>query len=110
MRKTVLFGLYCLALFLAVISSVPIATGADTADSKKMSAPIINDVAISDAVKANIAADSVMEPVDIDVITEEGVVTLQGTVNNASQVERAGHIAINTPGVLKVDNELKVSH
>ena len=109
MKKAIIFAMCSLALSLIVISSTPLMADAEGIGSKGTSAQMSNDAVISEAVRTNLEDDSVMTSTNIDVFTREGTVTLTGEVTDSSQVDRAGHIATNTPGVKKVNNQLEVT-
>jgi hyperosmotically inducible protein len=59
-------------------------------------------------VKAKITADDMLNPFNIDVDTNDGVVTLSGRVQTADAKNRAGELARGTDGVKSVHNDLKV--
>jgi hyperosmotically inducible protein len=63
---------------------------------------------ITTKVKAALIADSEVKALHIDVDTRDGVVSLNGTVPNASSIERAATIAKGIDGVKSVDNRLNV--
>jgi hyperosmotically inducible protein len=66
----------------------------------------IADGVITAKVKTALLADDEVKGLRIDVETHDGVVSLSGTVDKASNIERAGHIARETSGVKSVDNRL----
>jgi hyperosmotically inducible protein len=66
----------------------------------------IDDAAITAAVKSKLTADPEINPFEIDVDTEAGVVRLAGTVNNADQRREAAELARRTDGVVSVNNEI----
>ena len=68
----------------------------------------IDDAAITAAVKAKFAADPEVSAIDIDVDTNEGVVTLSGRVETADQSREAAKLAADTDGVRRVINNLSV--
>lgn len=68
----------------------------------------IDDAAITAAVKAKLAADPQVAAINIDVDTNEGVVTLSGRVDNADQSREAAKLAADTDGVRRVINNLSV--
>jgi osmotically-inducible protein OsmY len=61
---------------------------------------------ISDA----LAADPATEDAVIEVINENGVVTLVGEVDSRETVEIASAIAASQPGTISVVNSLKIAH
>jgi osmotically-inducible protein OsmY len=68
----------------------------------------IDDAAITAAVKAKLAADGDINPFNIDVDTNEGVVTLQGRVEKEEARTKAERLARETDGVKRVINLVKV--
>lgn len=69
---------------------------------------VISDSAITTKIKSKLAANQGLSSFDIHVETTNGVVTLTGTVDNASARELAGKIASGTDGVKSVDNNVEV--
>jgi BON domain-containing protein len=90
----------CLALVLAL------AVGA--CSSTQTVGTQVDDAAITAAVKAKLAADGDINPFNIDVDTNEGVVTLQGRVEKAEARTKAEQLARETDGVKRVINLVKV--
>jgi osmotically-inducible protein OsmY len=68
----------------------------------------IDDSEITTAVKAEFVKDDDVKARDIDVTTNEGVVTLTGRVHNAAESAKAEKIARGVNGVKSVRNLLKV--
>ncbi len=70
--------------------------------------PIVvrDDVAITDDVKARLAADPHAGAAKIDVVTTAGVVRLTGDVSSDVQRDSAERIAREAPGVRSVDNSV----
>jgi len=66
----------------------------------------IADGVITTKVKSALLADDEVKGLRIEVETHAGVVRLAGTVDKASNIERAGRIARETSGVKSVDNQL----
>jgi hyperosmotically inducible periplasmic protein len=66
------------------------------------------DTGITTEVKAKITDDDLLNNTDISVETNDGMVTLKGTVENDAQVQRAKEIATNVDGVKMVHNDLKI--
>lgn len=69
----------------------------------------MSDAAITSKVKARLAGKQGLSSFDIHVETNNGVVTLTGTVDSQAQRKRAGEVASNTGGVKGVNNELAVN-
>jgi hyperosmotically inducible protein len=68
----------------------------------------VDDAAITAAVKAKLATDGDINPFNIDVDTNEGVVTLQGRVEKEEARTKAEQLARETDGVKRVINLVKV--
>jgi hyperosmotically inducible periplasmic protein len=68
----------------------------------------VDDSAITASVKAKLAADGDINPFNIDVDTNEGVVTLQGRVAKQEARTKAEQHARETDGVRRVVNLIKV--
>jgi len=68
----------------------------------------VDDAAITAKVKAKLAADGDINPFNIDVDTNEGVVTLQGRVAKEEARTKAEQLARDTDGVRRVINLVKV--
>ncbi len=69
----------------------------------------VDDAAITTAVKSKLAADVLLSTVvDIGVETENGVVTLEGTVESDAIKAAAEDAAESVDGVLRVSNQLRV--
>ena len=68
----------------------------------------VDDAAITAAVKAKLATDGDTNPFNIDVDTNEGVVTLQGRVEKEEARTKAEQLARETDGVRRVINLVKV--
>ncbi len=90
----------CLALVLAL------SLGA--CSSTRSAGTQVDDAAITAKVKAKLAADGDINPFNIDVDSNEGVVTLQGRVAKEEARTKAEQLARNTDGVTRVINLIKV--
>lgn len=66
------------------------------------------DAAITMKIQAKYAGDDVVKGRNIDVDTDNGVVTLKGSVDSAREKQAAEQIARQVEGVQRVVNELKV--
>lgn len=67
------------------------------------------DAGITTAVKSKLAADDMVKAYQVDVDTQNKVVTLSGDVETAAQKEHAVMIARNTDGVADVIDQLRVN-
>jgi hyperosmotically inducible protein len=78
------------------------------ADTTRGAAQATDDAGITAKVKTALIAQSELNSKSIDVDTQNGVVTLSGTVPEKVQVERAAQVAQTVGGVKRVDNRLTV--
>ena len=69
----------------------------------------VKDAGITTAVKAKFAVDDVVKAAKIDVDTENGIVTLNGSVGSQKESTRAVELAESVDGVKTVRNKLTVS-
>lgn len=69
----------------------------------------IDDAKITTTIKGKYIGDDVLEGSDISVDTEQGVVTLTGTVRTEAAKQRANEVATGVEGVASVNNQLTVS-
>jgi len=76
------------------------------ADGNHTAGQFIDDTAITTKVKSALAGDSAVKSSDISVTTNQGVVTLSGTVDNSDQKSAAAKDASNVAGVKDVTNTL----
>jgi len=86
---------------------------AKTADRAKeqvaKTGQVLDDTAITAAVKAGIIAEPGLKVLKIDVDTKDGKVTLTGSADSAENVQRATQVASSVHGVKSVDNRIAVS-
>jgi hyperosmotically inducible periplasmic protein len=68
----------------------------------------VKDAAITTAVKAELARDSSVSALDINVDTEAGRVVLRGSAPDAAARDRAYSLASAVDGVVAVNNELVI--
>jgi osmotically-inducible protein OsmY len=68
----------------------------------------LEDMGITAHIKAHLLGHELVDGFRIHVDTEDGVVTLSGNVQSDDEKEIALHLAWNTPGVLRVNNSLRV--
>jgi osmotically-inducible protein OsmY len=69
---------------------------------------VIEDAAITSAVKSKFLADTAVSGLKIDVDTKDGIVTLSGMVATRAEADRAAAIARDTNGVTRVVNNLRI--
>jgi len=70
---------------------------------------VIDDTTIAARTKTALLADSTTDGLNIDVEVDRDKVQLNGFVDSQVQVDRAGEIARDIPGVASVENNLQVS-
>lgn len=68
----------------------------------------VDDNWITTTIQSKLYGDNELRPSRIEVSTNDGVVTLEGTVTSADKKEAAGELAKDTDGVARVDNALTV--
>lgn len=68
----------------------------------------VSDASITASVNAELARDSELSALRIDVDTNGGKVALKGTAPNAEARERAAKLARSVSGVTDVDNQLAI--
>jgi hyperosmotically inducible periplasmic protein len=77
-------------------------------DSTQTAGTQVDDAAITSAIKAKLAANGDINPFNIEVDSEEGIVTLQGVVAKEETRIKAEQLARGTTGVRRVINLVKV--
>lgn len=77
-------------------------------DSARGVGETMGDAGITTAVKTKLLADTAVSGLNIDVDTNEAVVTLKGEVHSAAEKRRAMEIARETSGVKSVKDQLKI--
>src|SRR5882672_6590799 len=75
-------------------------------DVRSGGAKSVDDMAITAAVKADIAKDKELSALRVNVDTKDGRVSLYGSAPSAAAKERAQTIAMSQKGVTGVDNKL----
>ena len=88
--------------------STPATASASTSATGSGSANVVSDTLITGKVKTAITADNGMKDSDISVKTENGVVTLTGSVKSPDQVTLAAALAQRQEGVSRVENQVAV--
>jgi len=71
-------------------------------------ADVTTDASVTTAVKTRLMKDDVARSTAIDVKTDDGVVTISGTVPTEADRIRIGKLVEDTTGVKSVKNELKI--
>jgi osmotically-inducible protein OsmY len=70
---------------------------------------VIDDATITTAIKSKLTWSKYTSGLTTEVNTKSGSVTLQGTADSTASKNLAGRVALNTRGVIAVDNQLIVS-
>jgi hyperosmotically inducible protein len=68
----------------------------------------VSETVTTGKIKAAIAADAGMKDTDVSVTTNQGVVTLGGTVKSQDQVAIATNLAQKMDGVTRVESNISV--
>jgi osmotically-inducible protein OsmY len=68
----------------------------------------VTDTAITTKIKAKFAMDDLVSTLDVNVVTDQGKVTLKGTVPNRETADRAVTITRDTDGVHEVIDNLEI--
>jgi hyperosmotically inducible protein len=97
-----------LRLWVAAFALIVAMLGLAACSSTERPGQQVDDAAITAAVKAKLATDGHINPFNIDVDTNEGVVTLQGRVDKDEARTEAERLARETDGVRRVINLIKV--
>jgi hyperosmotically inducible protein len=85
------------------------AVGEGTKEAAEQIGSEATDASITAAVKMKMADDPDVGAFDIDVDTEAGIVTLNGTVKSQAEAQKAVAIAKSVEGVKSVTSNLKVA-
>lgn len=85
------------------------ASGGTDANGHRTAGQVVDDAAITSAVKAKLLADPQVGGLKIDVDTKDGVVTLTSDgMNSSAEIDAALRIARDTNGVKDVQNRMTV--
>jgi osmotically-inducible protein OsmY len=76
--------------------------------SQRSAGTVVDDAVITSEVKSSFIADPTVKALAIDVDTDQGVVTLSGTVKSKAEMDRAVSLAKNRKGVRSVRNNLRL--
>ncbi len=88
--------------------NTPATTASTSTPATGASGNVVADTILTGKVKAAITADNGMKDSDISVKTENGLVTLTGTVKSQDQVTLASALAQRQEGVSRVENQVAV--
>ncbi|MEE4378895.1 MAG: BON domain-containing protein [Candidatus Competibacteraceae bacterium] len=79
---------------------------ATTASSGQSSRAAPNDSAITAAIKSAMQQDDLLSGTNVNVVSEQGIVTLSGQLSSARAANRAFSVARNVEGVRRVYSNL----
>lgn len=96
------------ALVVALLAGV-LGSGCATTDSDRSAGTVLDDAVITSQVKSAFIADPTVKALAINVDTDDGVVTLTGSVNTQAEIDRAVSLAENRDGVRSVRNNLTLA-
>ncbi len=88
--------------------SLLVLTGCAALDDDVTVGEAIDDATITAQVKAALVEDDELSALDINVDTRNGVVTLNGAVDNNADIARANDVADDVNGVRSIQNNLRV--
>jgi hyperosmotically inducible protein len=83
-------------------------TSQPSTSSQSGTTSVVGDSTITAKVKSAIIAEPDLSALDIKVNTDNGVVTLTGSVDNSQKVQKAAQVAQAIDGVKSVNNQLSV--
>ena len=83
--------------------------GSSTRNAANKVGDKVDDAVITTSVKAELAKDSQLSALHINVDTHDGNVALHGTAPSTSAKEQATSLAASVKGVASVDNQLTVA-
>ena len=107
--KTAVRCFGCAVSCLLVVALLPLTlTGCASTSNRESTGEYIDDSAITAKVKVALAKDPDVSAMQVNVETYKGVVQLSGFVNNKMASRRAGELARNVRGVVKVQNDIVV--
>lgn len=81
-------------------------TGKKIDETSQKAGEVVGDAAITTKVKGAILAEPGLNSFQISVNTTDGAVTLSGSVDSQSNIDKAKEVASAVAGVKKVDNQL----
>lgn len=99
---------YKTSRFLAAFILAAVLSACAATETTRTAGETVDDATVTSRVKANLLQDEALRALQIDVDTYRGVVQLNGFVNTDEDARRAAEIAMETPGVASVQNNLQV--
>ena len=95
-------------LALLTVAAAGMVAGCATNSHYRTGAGHVTDGDITDQVRSALVADPVVHAKQVDVVTRDGTVQLNGFVDTRASMQRAGELAGQVRGVRHVDNNLVV--
>jgi len=83
-------------------------TGSELKEDSQKIGSYMDDSAITAKVNAAILAEPGMNVLDINVVTEDGVATLKGTVDSSTIKDNVEVLVASVSGVKRVNNEIDI--
>lgn len=108
MRRILVTMTLCAAMANLGGCVLAVGNGDDGSDSGWNSSETNNTLA--SAVRASLSGDPATQYADLTVYTDHDRVRLTGTVHSTEVLEKAVHLALNTPGVRSVSCRIVVTH
>jgi hyperosmotically inducible periplasmic protein len=103
MKRKMAYVLVATSLMLAPLA---LTTGCAVTGGRESASEYAKDKEIAARIKSRLYADPSTKGTEVEVQALRGVVQLSGFVDNQSAKNRAGEIAVSTPGVVQVYNNL----
>ncbi len=116
-KMSLLMIVFCALAFSGIIAftgctatkNTGTAVSEGTKEAAEKTGEYVTDSSITAAVKMKMADDELVKASNINVVTNEGVVTLNGTVGSKAEEQKAIDLAHSVDGVKRVVNNLRVS-
>lgn len=113
MRKALLLGLTITLPALFACTSMLVGTGGSSAGKpigtdSRSTAEASQDARISTIIRNRFGADASLAAARLQVVTSRRIVTLKGTVPGFDDRDRAGRLAQDVEGVVRVQNQIAV--
>lgn len=116
-KLSLLMIVFCALAFYGVIAftgctaakNTGTAVSEGTKEATEKTGEYVTDASITAAVKMKMADDELVKARNINVVTNDGVVTLNGTVGSKAEEQKAIDLAQSVDGVKSVVSNLKIS-
>ena len=108
MRLLAAFGVVGLSVGTASLAFAA-APYAGTTPEPQEQQRVVTDASITSDIKAKLEASKLLRHADVNIVTENGIVTLIGVVPSDFARAQAIDLAKQTPGVVRVDDMLRLN-